>query len=41
MADHVKHVEAFFELILKYQLYAKMSKCAFGVRKVEYLGHFY
>ncbi|XP_019267396.1 PREDICTED: uncharacterized protein LOC109244715 [Nicotiana attenuata] len=37
---HVDHVMAVFELMKQHQLYAKMSKCAFGVAKVEYLGHF-
>lgn len=38
--DHVAHVKAIFELMKQYQLYAKMSKYAFGVNKVEYLGHY-
>ncbi|XP_047257482.1 uncharacterized protein LOC107849355 [Capsicum annuum] len=29
-----------FELMHQFQLFAKMSKCAFGVKQVEYLGHF-
>lgn len=37
LADHVKYV---FALMKRFQLCAKMSKCAFGVAKVEYLGHF-
>ncbi|KAF3679661.1 hypothetical protein T459_22535 [Capsicum annuum] len=40
MTDHIVHVKEVFDLMLKFQLYAKMSKCAFGVPKVEYLGHF-
>lgn len=40
LSDHVQHVEAVFVLIKQHQLYAKMSKCAFGVERVEYLGHY-
>ncbi|XP_016475665.1 putative mitochondrial protein AtMg00860 [Nicotiana tabacum] len=40
MTDHIENVKALFELMQKFQLYAKMSKCAFEVPKVEYLGHF-
>ncbi|XP_075083315.1 putative mitochondrial protein AtMg00860 [Nicotiana tabacum] len=39
MSAHVDHVKAVFKLMQQYQLYAKMAKCAFGVPKVEYLGH--
>ena len=37
---HLVHVEVVFDLMKQHQLYAKMSKCAFAVDKVEYLGHF-
>lgn len=40
MTDHIEHVNEVFDLILKLQLYVKMSKCAFGVPKVEYIGYF-
>lgn len=40
LVDHFVHVHAVFELMKQYQLYAKMSKYALGVTKVEYLGHF-
>lgn len=40
MSAHVDHVKVVFELMQHYQLYAKMTKYAFGVSKVEYLGHF-
>lgn len=40
MFAHVDHVKDIFELMKHYQLYAKMTKCAFVVFKVEYLGHF-
>ncbi|OIT31356.1 putative mitochondrial protein, partial [Nicotiana attenuata] len=39
MDAHVLHLRKVLEIIQKEQLYAKMSKCAFGQDKVEYLGH--
>lgn len=40
MTAHLERVEVVIELMKRYQLYAKFSKCNFGVYKVEYLGHF-
>ena len=37
--DHVEHVDRVLQLLEEKQLYAKRSKCFFGVQKVEYLGH--
>jgi len=37
--DHVQHVDRALNLLEMKQLYAKTSKCFFGVPKVEYLGH--
>ena len=37
--DHVEHVERVLQLLAEKQLYAKRSKCFFGVQEVEYLGH--
>ncbi|OIT01913.1 putative mitochondrial protein [Nicotiana attenuata] len=36
----VQTASAVFELVVRHQLYAKPSKCAFGVHEVEYLRHF-
>lgn len=36
---HVEHLIVIMELLKKYQLYAKRSKCAFEVKRVKYLGH--
>jgi hypothetical protein len=36
--DHVRHVDKVIQLLKEQQLYAKPSKCFFGV-EVEYLGH--
>ena len=37
--EHVQHVDRVLQLLEEKQLYAKLSKCAFGVQKVEYLCH--
>ena len=37
--EHVYHVDKVLKLLKVHQLYAKPSKCAFGVQEVEYLGH--
>ena len=37
--DHVRHADKVLQLLKEQQLYAKPSKCFFGVKEVEYLGH--
>jgi len=37
--DHVLHVDKVLQLLKEQQLYAKTSKCFFGVKEVDYLGH--
>ena len=37
--EHVQHVDRVLQLLKEKQLYAKPSKCFFGVKEVEYLGH--
>jgi hypothetical protein len=37
--DHVRHVDKVLQLLKEQQLYAKPSKCFFGVKEVDYLGH--
>ncbi|CAM8943168.1 unnamed protein product [Rhodiola kirilowii] len=37
---HVEHLRFVFEAMRLNKLFAKRSKCAFAVNKVEYLGHF-
>ena len=37
--DHVQHVDMVLKLLEEKQLYAKMSKCLFGVQEMEYLSH--
>jgi hypothetical protein len=36
--DHARHVDKVLQLLKEQQLYAKPSKCFFGVKEVEYLG---
>ena len=38
--DHLSHVKIVLAILRTHTLYAKRSKCCFGVDKVEYLGHF-
>ena len=40
MEDHVFHVGQVLQILQDHQLYAKMSKCRFGVDEIDYLGHF-
>lgn len=35
----VDHLRTVLEILQSHTLYAKMSKCTFGVREIEYLGH--
>jgi len=35
----IGHVRLIFQVLANNKLYAKLSKCRFGVRKVDYLGH--
>jgi hypothetical protein len=35
----VRHVDKVIQLLKEQQLYAKPSKCFFGVKEVDYLGH--
>ncbi|PHT53776.1 hypothetical protein CQW23_08238 [Capsicum baccatum] len=37
--EHVCHLRKVLKILQKEQLFAKMSKCAFGQNKVEYLGY--
>ena len=36
---HLLHLEKTLQILLKHQLFAKKSKCAFDKQHVEYLGH--
>jgi len=37
--DHLLHLEKVLPLMRQNELYAKLSKCSFGITKVEYLGY--
>ena len=39
VAEHERHLRTVFERLRAKKLYAKRTKCDFGVREVEYLGH--
>ncbi|XP_060212133.1 uncharacterized protein LOC132639720 [Lycium barbarum] len=40
LEDQLLHLTYAFVEMQKHQLFAKQSKCFFGVQKIEYLGHF-
>lgn len=37
--EHLEHLQTVLTILSNSQLFAKMSKCRFGVTEVEYLGH--
>jgi len=37
--EHLSHLELVLQLLQQHQLYAKLSKCLFGLQQVDYLGH--
>ena len=37
--EHLQHLEAVLSILEEQQLYAKMSKCEFGMIEMLYLGH--
>ncbi|GKA15840.1 C2H2 and C2HC zinc fingers superfamily protein, putative isoform 1 [Tanacetum coccineum] len=39
LEEHVKHLEEVLQVMMKHRLFAKMSKCSFAQRELEYLGH--
>ncbi|GAU10138.1 hypothetical protein TSUD_421340 [Trifolium subterraneum] len=36
---HLQHLEAVLQTLQHHELYARLSKCFFGTREVDYLGH--
>ncbi|KAJ3685964.1 hypothetical protein LUZ61_015128 [Rhynchospora tenuis] len=39
MEEHILHVRQVFQVLSENQLFAKRSKCEFGLSQIEYLGH--
>lgn len=39
LSEHIRHLESVLKLLQEEQLFAKLSKCAFAVSQVHYLGH--
>ena len=37
--DHLTHLQIFLQILSTNSLFAKESKCRFGVSQVDYLGH--
>lgn len=37
--SHLSHLQQVLQLLTQHKLFAKFSKCHFGLDKVEYLGH--
>ncbi|WVY89922.1 hypothetical protein V8G54_035436 [Vigna mungo] len=37
--DHLYHLELVLKTLQQQQLFARLSKCSFGVREIDYLGH--
>lgn len=40
LEEHAQHLQLVFTIMKSESSYAKMSKCAYAMEKVEYLGHF-
>lgn len=36
---HMTHLRVILNILYQNHMYAKLSKCSFGVRQIEYLGH--
>lgn len=39
MIEHLLHLKMVLQVLLNQQLFAKITKCTFGVTEVDYLGH--
>lgn len=39
MREHLNHLRQVLKVLIDHKLYAKRTKCKFGVRRVGYLGH--
>lgn len=39
LEDHLQHLKVTLSIFQQYQLYAKITRCHFGCKEVEYLDH--
>jgi DNA replication protein DnaC len=37
--EHADHLHVVLQRLLKHRLYAKLSKCAFWLKEIKFLGH--
>ena len=37
--EHLKHLDEVLSILEEHSLYAKMSKCEFGMKEMLYIGH--
>ena len=37
--EHLKHLDEVLSILEEHSLYAKISKCEFGMKEILYLGH--
>jgi DNA replication protein DnaC len=37
--EHADHLHVVLQRLLKHHLYAKLSKCAFWLKEIKFLGH--
>ena len=37
--DHLQHLEVVLNILKQHQLFARFSKCCFGLQQIDYLGH--
>lgn len=37
--EHLEHLETIFQKLRAHRLFAKLSKCEFGVERIDYLGY--
>jgi len=36
---HLQHLKTVLKLLLQYRVYARLSKCSFGLQQIDYFGH--
>jgi len=38
-SSHLHHLEVVLKLLQQHKLFARISKCSFGLQQIQYLGH--